>query len=109
MAITQTLVDGIGPLPLTANFNAEGDGVVTFFVAGSGWAGSAGKIGMNVLLDGELLGVCVGFTNEGTSHKTFVPIFLPAKLAFGPHTLELQAFPGTNTDINDQFNVTLFY
>jgi hypothetical protein len=109
MAVTQTLMAAIGPLPVTAPFNAEGDGLVTFFVSGSGWAANAGKIGINVLLDGELLGVCVGFTNEGTSHKALVPIFLPAKLAFGPHTLELQAFPGTNTDVNDSFNVTLFY
>jgi len=109
MAVTETLVQSVGALPITANFNAEGDGPVTFFVAGSGWAGDAQQIGMDVLLDGESIGVCVGFTNEAVSHKTFVPIFLPVNLSSGPHTLTLAPLSGTVTDTNDNFNVTLFY
>jgi hypothetical protein len=110
MSVTETLINAPGPLPITSPFTAEGEGPVIFFVAGSAWANDAGtKIGVNVLLDGELLGVSVAYTNEGWSHKTLVPIFLPAKLTQGDHKLTLEAFSGTNTDVNDQFNVTLFY
>jgi len=109
MAVTESLINAPGPLPITSPFTAEGEGPVLFFVAGSAWAGAEAKIGINVLLDGELLGVCVGYTNEGWSHKTLVPIFLPAKLTQGDHKLTLEAFPGTNTDENDFFTVTLFY
>ena len=110
MSVTESLINAPGPLPITSPFTAEGEGPVIFFVAGSAWANDGGaKIGINVLLDGELLGVCVVYTNEGWSHKTLVPMFLPAKLTQGEHTLTLEAFPGTNTDVNDFFTVTLFY
>jgi hypothetical protein len=109
MPITESLINAPGPLPITAPFTAEGDGPVLFFVAGSAWAGVEAKLGFNVLLDGQLVGVCTGYTNEGWSHKTLVPIFLPATLTAGQHTLTLEAFPGTNTDQNDFFTTTLFY
>jgi hypothetical protein len=109
MSVTESLINASGPLPISAPFTAEGDGPVLFYVAGSGWANATLKIGFNVLLDGELLGVCVGYTNEGSSHKTMVPLFLPATLTAGQHTLTFEAFQGTNTDVNDFFTATLFY
>ena len=111
MSVTESLINAPGPLPITSTFNAEGEGPVIFFLSGSGWSDTGGgtKIGITAYLDGEQLGVSVAWTNEASSHKTLVPIFLPAKLTQGEHTLKLEAFPGTNTDVNDFFTVTLFY
>lgn len=111
MAIAQTLIASVGPLPLSATFNSEGDGYVLFYVSGSAWSGTPGSsISFTLYLDNQAIGTSAGFTNEAQSHKTLVPIFIPAKISYGQHTVELQIESSvTNTDYNDNFNVMLIY
>lgn len=111
MATAQTLISGIGPLPITKQFNAEGDGDVLIFVSGSAWSQSIGtSIGINVLLDGQAIWTSYVWTNENASHKALVPVFIPTSLTFGEHTITLEVMnSSTITDLNDNFNVTLIY
>lgn len=111
MATAQTIISGVGPLPLTKQFTAEGDGDVLIFVSGSAWSQNTDQlIGINVLLDGQAIWSSSVWTNEPASHKALVPVFIPTSLSFGNHTLELEALDNkTITDLNDNFNVTLIY
>ncbi|CAN5278067.1 hypothetical protein BH10ACI1_BH10ACI1_08110 [soil metagenome] len=111
MAVVQTLISAVGPLPLSATFNAEGDGDVVFYISGSAWSQTEGSpLGFTLILDSTAIGTSTGFTNESASHKALVPIFIPATLTEGSHTIELQAETSeTTTDLNDNFQVTLIY
>ncbi len=67
-------------------------------------------IGINVLLDGQSIGSSTVWTNEASSHKALVPVFIPTTLDYENHTLTLEVLNNnTNTDLNDNFNVTLIY
>ena len=111
MALTQTLISAVGPLPLSSTFAAEGDGEVLFYISGSAWSATAGSsISFTLYLDNTAIGTSVGFTNETQSHKALVPIFIPATLSAGNHTVTLETESGeTITDLNDNFTVTLIY
>lgn len=110
MAMIQNLVAAFGPLPISGNFNTEGDGPVVFYLSGSAWSGSSGaKIGFSFSIDGQLVGVCTAYTNEATSHKTLIPVMIPWDLSYGSHSFSVTALAGTNTDVNDEFFVTLIY
>lgn len=110
MALVQTLISGAGPLPLSQTFNAEGDGDVVFYLSGSAWSQTPGGLGIQLMLDGQLLGVAEVMTNEGVSHKALVPVFLPTTLTAGSHTVTLEAANSTTiSDYNDNFQVVLIY
>ncbi len=95
-----------GGLPKTLTFNTNG-GLVILFVSGSGWSPPGGtQIGMSIKVDGTERAKARGFSNEPASHKTFVPVQFVVALAAGPHTLLLEALPGTASDGNDFYNVT---
>jgi hypothetical protein len=97
-----------GPLPKSVPFVSAG-GMMMIFASGSGFlAGTAaGLIGMRVKVDDVIRGNSRGFTNEGSSHKTFVPVLLVEGVAAGAHTLTLEALSPTLSDGNDFFNVTI--
>ncbi len=111
MATAQTIISGVGPLPLSKQFTPDGDGDVLIFVSGSAWSGNADQsIGINVLLDGQAIWTSYVFTNEKSSHKALVPVFIPQSLTSSIHTITLEAMDsGTTTDSNDNFNVTIIY
>jgi len=111
MSVTQTLISEIGPLPLSNSFVSDGDGEVVFFISGSAWSQTANSsISFTLYLDGQPLGTSMAFTNEAASHKTLVPVFIPAKITAGTHTVELQYESSvTVSDGNDNFTVTIFY
>jgi hypothetical protein len=119
---------GFGPLPRKATFTSHG-GTLLIMANGSGFRNSQtfGTIGMDVyVLDsqGSLVGSTYErvFTNEKSSHKTFVPrqLILRNKPA-GTYTVRLEASRSadcntaseisfavcTTTDANDNFNVTV--
>lgn len=93
-----------GPLSKSVSFVSAG-GMMMIFASGSGF-GSA-NIGMYVKVDGIQRGLARCYTNETSSHKSFVPVLLVEGIAAGTHTLTLDPFTGTNTDANDYFNVTI--
>lgn len=111
MALVQVVFQGPGPLPVEAKFNAEGDGVVVFYLAATAYSTTAGNLlTVELVVDGEVIGAASTYTNEAESHKAILPIFIPYPLTAGTHIISLQV-NGENVvaDGNDYFNVTVFY
>lgn len=77
--------------------------------AGSGWRGSAGKVSVDLLMDGTVIATASVFTNEASSHKSLVPVAVLIPAAAGQHTFTVAPTPGsgTNIDQNDYFTVTV--
>lgn len=100
-----------GPLPVSAKFDAPADGRVSFIVTGSAWSQQADQpIGIALELDGVPLGQALIFSNGKSTHRALIPVYLPAKLTFGPHAVTLVAInAATTSDYNDFFNVILDY
>ena len=100
-----------GPLPISATFKAPSDAPATFVLSGSGWCPSANQlIGVTLQLDGNSIGTSQVWSNMQSTHRAFVPVYIPVTLTFGQHTLTLVASNGhTTTDLNDFFNVVLDY
>lgn len=100
-----------GPLPVSATFNAPSDAPATLILSGSVWSPSANQlIGVELELDGTVIGKALIFSNTPTTHRTLIPIYVPATLTFGQHKLSLVPLNSyTTTDQNDFFNVVLDY
>lgn len=109
----QLILNKPGPLPITVNFNAPGDSPYYLEVNGSVWTSTANSmIGIQVQLDGQVLGVVKIFSNTPSTHRACVPGYFPIQLAYGKeHTLILSAAPGTPTtsDLNDNFTAVIHY
>ncbi len=109
----QVVVSQKGPLPITVNFSAPGDMPVYLEVNGSVWTQTANAmIGIQVQLDGQVLGQAQIFSNAVATHRTVVPGYFPVKLAYGKqHSLTLSAIPNSKTvsDLNDFFTVVIHY
>jgi hypothetical protein len=107
----QVLLSQKGPLPITVNFNAVGDSPMYLEVNGSVWTQSANNmIGIQIALDGNVLGTANIFSNAAATHRAVVPAYLPIKLQQGQHTLTLSAAAGTTvSDFNDFFTAVIHY
>ncbi len=106
--VQQLLNDDPGGLPLSRTFTSNG-GTLVIFASGSGWTGGGdSQIGMGIFVDGTQRGTAHSFSNETSSHKAFVSNALVV-MGVGPgtHSLDLFALPGTNTDFNDFYSVTV--
>jgi hypothetical protein len=120
------VISSSGPLPIEAGFTSSG-GKLLIMASGSGYRASSnitgGNIGMDVKVDGNLVGRVKSYTNERDSHKAFVTGFIVDPLiGTGSHTIRLEAaydssFCGTAneldtdlctaTDNRDNFQVTV--
>jgi hypothetical protein len=99
-----------GALPLNTIFKSPSDLPVILAVSGSAWAESGGKlVGMDIAVDGKVLGSAMVYCNEPGSHRALIPVLIPMQLSIGEHKLALTARANTLTDFNDYFNVTLLY
>ncbi len=120
-------LSALGPLPEERTFTTKG-GTLIIFASGSGFRGDgtslkAGRIGMELLLDGDLVGRAEIYANERNSHKAFVDEYavIPGVSA-GEHKIRLEEMyhsgvcntaseqPNTyctDTDLNDYFKVTV--
>ncbi len=108
----QVLVSQKGPLPITINFKAPGDFTCYLEVNGSVWTQTANQlIGIQVQLDGKILGQANIFSNTATTHRAVVPAYFPLTLKYGvQHVIVLSAAPGsTVSDFNDFFTAVLHY
>lgn len=93
---------------LSGNFTSNGAYVQIFF-AGSAWhTPGPGMMGVNLLIDGNLVTSARVYTNEQASHKCLVPVSIVMKLPAGPHTATIAA-ASTNTkvDHNDLFTLII--
>ena len=110
MAI-QVLVSQKGPLPISTSFNAPGDMPMYLVVNGSVWTQNANTmIGIQIELDGAVVGTAYIFSNAPSTHRAVVPAYIPVKLAQGAHKLVLSAAPGgTVSDYNDFYTAVIDY
>lgn len=110
MAI-QMVIQQVGPLPITVNFQAPGDSPMILEVNGSVWTQTANSmIGIGVKLDGQVIGAAQIFSNGASTHRAVVPAFIPIKLSQGQHTLSLYAnTTSTVSDFNDFYTAGIRY
>lgn len=108
---TQIIISQAGPLPITVNFPSPSDAPATLMVAGSVWTqGTNTMIGIQVNLDGQVLGNANIFANPPATHMNVVPMFFPVELDEGNHVLQLSAgTSATVSDYNDFYTVVLQY
>jgi hypothetical protein len=112
MAVQALVSNQKGPLPIKATFMAPGDMPMFLEVTGSVWTTTANQlIGIQVSVDGNVVGTANIFSNTASTHRNVVPVYLPIKLTQGSHTVELALAPNTKTtsDFNDFFNAVLHY
>jgi hypothetical protein len=112
MAVQVLIGNQKGPLPIKASFMAPGDMPMYLEILGSVWTQSANQmIGIQITLDGNVIGTANVFSNGAATHRPVVPVYLPIKLAQGSHTIQLAVAPNTTTvsDLNDLFTAVLHY
>lgn len=112
MAVQVLIGNQQGPLPIQATFMAPGDMPMNLEVTGSVWTQTANQmIGIQISLDGTVVGTANIFSNTASTHRAVVPVYIPVKLAQGSHTLRLSGAPGTTTvsDLNDRFTAVLHF
>lgn len=107
----QVLISQKGPLPINTSFSSPGDMPMYLEVNGSVWTQTANNmIGIQVAVDGTVVGTAQIFSNGSSTHRAVVPIYIPVKLGQGQHSLALTAAPGTTvSDVNDFFTAVLHY
>ena len=112
MAVQVLIGNQKGPLPVQATFMAPGDMPMNLEVTGSVWTQTANQmIGIQVAVDGNVLGTANIFSNTASTHRAVVPVYLPVKLTQGSHTLQLSVAASTTavSDLNDRFTAVLHY
>ena len=112
MAVQVIIGNQKGPLPIQASFMAPGDMPMYLEILGSVWTQTANQmIGIQITLDGKVIGTANVFSNASSTHRPVVPVYLPIKLQQGSHTLQLAVAPSTTTvsDLNDFFTAVLHY
>ena len=111
MAILSILNQVKGPLPIHSNFKAPSDGPACLVLSGSVWSATANQmIGVQLELDGKVIGSATIFSNGASTHRAVVPSYIPVTLSIGPHTLTLLPLnSSTTSDYNDWFDVILLY
>ncbi len=113
----EIIINQQGPLPITTTITTASDGPAMLVVAGSVWSQSANnEIGINVVLEGERVGVASIYSNGASTHRAVVPAYIPITLDKQwpspteppTYTVELVAStPATVSDSNDSFVVVL--
>ena len=110
MAVQVLIGNQKGPLPIKATFMAPGDMPMYLEVAGSVWTTTANQmIGIQITLDGNLIGTANIFSNTASTHRAAVPVYLPIKLTQGQHTIQLSVAANTVSDLNDLYTAVLHF
>jgi hypothetical protein len=100
-----------GPLPTTRTFTSHG-GSLLVFASGTAYSSAAGYlIGVNVIVDGKIVGVLQGAASEAQSHKALPSVAAVVRqLPAGTHTITFDhapVFPATKTDLYDLYSLTI--
>lgn len=111
MATAQTVINQKGPLPITAAFEALSDAQALIMLSGSVWSNTSNEsIGIQIAVDGTVIGTASIFANPATTHMSVVPIVIPYTFGFSGHKVTLSAATGNTVgDQNDYYMVTILY
>jgi hypothetical protein len=99
----QMIINQKGPLPISASFNSIGDSPMFLEVNGSV------MIGIDINIDGQVVGTAHIFSNGGSTHRACVPAYIQVQLSQGPHKLTLTPSANTVSDYNDYFTAVIHY
>lgn len=106
----QLILQQAGPLPISATFNSIGDSPMYVEVNGSVWSQTANvMIGIDILIDGQSVGMAQIFSNGSSTHRAVVPAYIQVTLGEGQHKLTLVASANTVSDFNDFFTAVIHY
>ncbi|HEX8248170.1 MAG TPA: hypothetical protein VF599_08370 [Pyrinomonadaceae bacterium] len=103
---------GVGPVPISFEFNSPVEGPATFVLSATAYAQSVGEIAITLVLDGGTpLGTARCWANQTGSHMSLITTFMPVELLkYKSHSMMLvSGATPTLTDSNDYFQVTLLY
>ena len=106
--VTNLFINQPGPLPLTRAFTSSG-GTLLVFVSGSLSTTSQPRLlQTGIYFDGDLIANCQEWSNVN-SHLSLIPVLLTvANRPAGNHVIEITIVSGgTNSDVNDFYNVTV--
>jgi len=103
--ILQTVLSAVGPLPLTHTFQPKADGPVVFIVTATAWSQHAPeKIGIQVSLNGVVIGSVSLWANQNAVHMTLPALLMNATIAsISSQKITISAVGDTVTDLNDTF------
>ncbi len=109
--MVQIILDEAGPLPISKTFQVDDNSPMVLEVAGSVWSAtnSVESVGIQIIVDGKLLGSSMIFSNAGDVHRATVPKFVEVKLDIGQHTLELHPLGNTVSDHMDGYTAVLHF
>jgi hypothetical protein len=105
------IYDGAGPLPVKASFESQTNAGVVFVLTATARTESAAILtGVELSIDGKAVGGAMCWANQNDNHIAMRSTFIPYEnITLGAHTIELNAYLGTITDVNDYFQVTMLY
>lgn len=100
------LIADFGPLPLERAFTSEG-GDLLIFASGQGArvAGTTGLVGMDIKLDGNVVGQSQAAAVAGED-RTFTTEMQVVSAPAGAHTIRLEALPMTGTGPGFPYHVS---
>ncbi len=98
-----------GALPIKNTIDVGNVNSMIMFASGSAFSSTPSLMECEILLDGLVVATLKGFTNEVSSHKALVPIFLELSGFDAPiANFEIRAKnSNTLTDFNDYFNLSV--
>lgn len=107
--LLQNLISAQGPLPVSDSFTPIEDGSVVFVVTATAWSSTApNQIGVEVVLNGTVIGTNTIFANDSQVHLALPTLFLNATItSMQPQKISLVALPNSVTDYNDTFAAQL--
>lgn len=113
----QIIINGAGPLPLSAPIQTGSSGPAMLFLSGSVWTQEeAGEIGVVVSVDGQQVGQAAIWSNAPAVHRAVVPVFIaieldtpwPTDTEMPTYTFELAPMNAqTVSDQNDWYQLSL--
>jgi hypothetical protein len=108
--MTQLFSQQPGPLPLTTTYESQG-GSLMFILSGSAWSTINWiTLGVNLSIDGTVIGSAKASINEPYSHHTVVSNGIVLQnLPAGKHVIKLTPYTttGEQTDTNDYYDLTV--
>ena len=106
-----SIIQQVGPLPISKTFNAPLDGPALLAVTASLWATQANvMMQLTVSLDGQQVGVQQLWSNAPSTHRALPTLFCNITLTAGTHTLQLTlSGSGVVSDYNDVFSAALLF
>ena len=112
------IYEGTPSLPYSFQYTPTSDAPMMIYFSGTAWTNTENsRIGLQLLVNGSVIADAMIFSNTPAQHRalqtglamyTFPFSVDPNTQKVNPVTIEIQAMPGTNFDVNDFICVACF-